>query len=141
MKLLRFRPACEKLGYTRSTFYRVMKEDPEFPKPIETTPDGKIIAFLETELDRYIELLVARRDAGLGAKSRWRAPVHLQQRRPGRPRKTPTTEEQTDAAEAAKQRWEAPMHERAFVPALAAPEEEPVPQHEKAAPGRSRSGR
>ena len=60
-RLIRLRELMERTALSRSEVYRRLKLDPEFPKPI---PLGKRnIAFIEAEVDRYLEERIAKRDA------------------------------------------------------------------------------
>jgi predicted DNA-binding transcriptional regulator AlpA len=55
MKLIRKTAARERLGgISHWSIHNKMKNDPRFPKPVRL---GKLTAFVESELDAYIELL------------------------------------------------------------------------------------
>jgi prophage regulatory protein len=54
-RLIRLREALNRSGYTRSSWYRQMKCDPLFPKPIKLS--ARCIAFREADVDALIERL------------------------------------------------------------------------------------
>ena len=49
-----------RLMLTKSSIYRLLDEDPGFPRPIRLT--GRRIAFLEPEVDAYIQARIDARD-------------------------------------------------------------------------------
>ena len=51
-------PAARYLGIGKTTFWRFVKEDAEFPKPIHATP--KLVLFRVDELDAWLRAVAAR---------------------------------------------------------------------------------
>ena len=72
MIVLRFSEVARRLGCSGRTVDRKLEEggpyyDPDFPRPVQTGENSKRIP--EHELDDYIRLLMARRDAELKGES------------------------------------------------------------------------
>lgn len=51
---------AEILMLTKSSIYRLLDEDPNFPRPVRLT--GRRMAFLEPEVDAYIQARIDDRD-------------------------------------------------------------------------------
>lgn len=72
MKLLRIKEVCERIGVkSPEVVWGRLREghenyDPEFPKPVKVSKG--ITAWVEHEVDAYIEKLIARRDAEMVGK-------------------------------------------------------------------------
>ncbi|WP_435256679.1 helix-turn-helix transcriptional regulator [Thioclava sp. FR2] len=58
-RIIRLPEVLKRTGFSRSSWYRAMRDDPEFPKPI---PLGqRSIGFAESDIDRLIERLLSKR--------------------------------------------------------------------------------
>lgn len=53
MRAIRINEVCNKLSVSRTTLWR-LSQQPDFPKPINLG-GGRMVAFLETELDSWLE--------------------------------------------------------------------------------------
>jgi len=60
MNLLRINQICLKLSISRPTFYRILKQDKTFPRPIPLTKD--ISAYREEDVDNWIKLRAGKND-------------------------------------------------------------------------------
>lgn len=60
-RLIRLTEMLERTGFSRSTWYRVSSRDPFAPKSIKLST--RCIAFVEDEVDAYIDRLINRSDA------------------------------------------------------------------------------
>jgi predicted DNA-binding transcriptional regulator AlpA len=47
-------------GISKATEWRLIKEDPDHPKPIPMPPGDQTKAYVEAESDRYLEIVLAR---------------------------------------------------------------------------------
>ena len=56
-RLIRLPEALKQTGYTRSTWYRMMNRDPQFPQPIKLSE--RCIAFREADVEALVERLTA----------------------------------------------------------------------------------
>jgi len=63
-RLLRPREVCKKLGISRTDLWSKTKSG-EMPQPVKLS--DRNIAYLEHELDAYIDRLIAARDEGRAA--------------------------------------------------------------------------
>lgn len=64
-KLLSLPATCDKTTLKRSTAYVLMRDDPTFPKPVKI--GARRIAFVESEVDAWIDSRIAARDSKAGA--------------------------------------------------------------------------
>ncbi|WP_363800041.1 AlpA family transcriptional regulator [Lysobacter firmicutimachus] len=70
-RLIRIREVCDRVGLSKSTIYdRIGRGD--FPKPV---PLGTIVAWVEAEIDRWIEERIADRDERAAGAPREPSPV------------------------------------------------------------------
>ena len=69
--LLRAGAVAQRLGIHRSTIYRLMDTDAEFPRPVRVTgvhgQFGGAVAWPEDEIAQYVEKLIAKRDSAVGS--------------------------------------------------------------------------
>ena len=63
-RLLRPKEVCKKLGISRTDLWSKTKNG-ELPKPVKLS--NRNVAYLEHELDEYIDRLIATRDEGRAA--------------------------------------------------------------------------
>jgi prophage regulatory protein len=87
MRLLRFPDLSDRVGLRHSAIYDAIRKG-TFPKPVSL--GRKAVAWLESEVDAWINARIAERDAATPPK-----------RRRGRPRKWETTEVMTKTKTAA----------------------------------------
>lgn len=64
-RICRPHEARHKLGDISESQFHVVRKHPAFPQPVPLSPGSTRIAFLEHELDEFIDLLAAERDRGL----------------------------------------------------------------------------
>ncbi len=55
-RLITMKDLCSRLQISRSSVERAVRADPSFPQP-RTLPGGRLVRFVETEVDAYIERL------------------------------------------------------------------------------------
>lgn len=55
-RIIRLKEACNRTGYTRASWYRAQKRDPDFPRHIRLGPSQ--VGVLEEDVDKLIERLV-----------------------------------------------------------------------------------
>ena len=61
-RLLR-RPEVLKLtGWSTSTLYEKMEQN-RFPRPVKPDPDGRAVAWLESEIEEHQQAIIAHRDS------------------------------------------------------------------------------
>lgn len=63
-RLLRPKDVCKKLGISRTDLWSKTKNG-EIPKPVKLS--NRNVAYVEAELDAYIDRLIAARDQGRAA--------------------------------------------------------------------------
>ena len=61
MKLLRLPQTLERTGLTRTRAYALIARG-EFPQPVKLNPNGRAIAFPESEVDAWISDRMAERE-------------------------------------------------------------------------------
>lgn len=62
-QLLRIPEVLRQTGLKRSTLYAALAKN-EFPKPLKLNSSGRAVAFLQSEVDSWIEQRVQQRDKG-----------------------------------------------------------------------------
>lgn len=55
-RLITMKELCSRLQVSRSSVERAVRADPNFPQP-RTLPGGRLVRFVETEVDAYIASL------------------------------------------------------------------------------------
>ena len=63
MQFISFKKLAKRRDYSVRTLRRVVENDPDHPRPVDTSPGRKV--FVEPECDEYDFLLIAKRDAAL----------------------------------------------------------------------------
>lgn len=58
LSLIRCKKVCQRTGLSRSYVYQLAREG-KFPKPIELIPGGSSVAWLEHEVEQWIEDRIA----------------------------------------------------------------------------------
>lgn len=59
-RIIRLTEACRRTGYTKASWYRAQKLDPDFPRHIKLGP--RQVGILEEDVDRLIERLIQQDD-------------------------------------------------------------------------------
>ncbi|MYZ47335.1 helix-turn-helix transcriptional regulator [Propylenella binzhouense] len=60
MELLSIRRVMDRLNVGRTSLWKLSKDDPTFPKPVQVTPGRK--AFVANEINAWIAARIAERD-------------------------------------------------------------------------------
>lgn len=60
-RLIRIRLVMEMTGISKSYIYQLVKEK-EFPKPVKLTKGSKAVAWIESEVQEWVESRIAERD-------------------------------------------------------------------------------
>jgi predicted DNA-binding transcriptional regulator AlpA len=68
--VLRRPQAMSYCGLGDTMFDELVRDDASFPKPIKISDKGRTVAWLRSELDQWLELRKAKRDADLKKKAR-----------------------------------------------------------------------
>lgn len=64
-KILRTPELCEATGYRLTQVQKKIEEDPDFPKPVKLSKDGRAVGFLASEVAAYQRKRIAERDSEL----------------------------------------------------------------------------
>ncbi|MCF7539814.1 helix-turn-helix transcriptional regulator [Pseudomonas petrae] len=64
MRVLRIQDTCSKIAISRTSLWRLCKQD-DFPQPI-SIGGGRVIGFLEHEIDHWLEARAAARKTTQG---------------------------------------------------------------------------
>jgi predicted DNA-binding transcriptional regulator AlpA len=59
-KLIDIHEFSTRLSVSRSSIYRLLKEDTSFPRPVKIGP--RRVVFVQLEADAYVDSLIAARD-------------------------------------------------------------------------------
>lgn len=66
MKLLKTAEVCSKTGMSRSTIYKLEKNDPSFPRRRHLI--GRRVAYIESEIDQWLSNLPEAQKAGTSGR-------------------------------------------------------------------------
>ena len=63
-RILRPRQQWERMSLARSTYYKLRKEDPDFPQQFPLTPAGRAVGTFEGDFDGYVVAKAAAHGGG-----------------------------------------------------------------------------
>lgn len=64
----RLAAVCRRTGLSRSTIYRRLDADPDFPRPVQLGTGARAVGFLTSEIDAWLAGRIAARDQQAGTK-------------------------------------------------------------------------